>query len=114
VAPLPAGIALPDVSVTLPLVLVKPPVHVVARFGTAASVTPAGSVSVRAAASVAGTLFALVSVSVRVAMPFALMVDGANPLASVGAAVSTTSIPLAGAALLPFEVMSAPAASVFV
>src|SRR5689334_17118015 len=106
----PAGsVMLPAVVVTAPA-----PLQLTETLGVAATVTPEGSTSASDADRVAGVLFALVSVSVRVEVPPAAMVEGANDMVSVGATVVTVRTALAAAALLPFEVASAPAASVLV
>jgi hypothetical protein len=62
----------------------------------------------------AAVLFGLESVIVRVEVPPAAMVAGAKPFATLGATAFTVRLAVAGLALLPFEVCSAPAAMVFV
>jgi hypothetical protein len=114
--PLPAGIERGTFSVTLFAVIdtAPAPLQVLAAFGTAAIVTPAGKVSVSAAERLAADVLALVSVIVRVDVPPAAIGLGEKPFASVGAAVFTVRLALAAAALLPWLVCSAPAAMVLV
>src|SRR5437763_1474812 len=88
------------------------PAHVVDAFGVAAITTPEGSVSMSAAASVAAVVFGLVSVMVSVDPAPGAMAAGAKDFATVGAAVLTVSVAFAAAALLPFDVCSAPDAMV--
>ncbi len=88
------------------------PPHVV--LPRAETVTPLGSVSIRGTVRPDAALAELLRVSVRVDVPPAVIVDGLKALPSAGGAVTTgvtVKVAMAGAALLPVLVSSAPAAS---
>jgi hypothetical protein len=89
-------------------------VQVVERPFGLAMVNPAGSVSLRAAVSVAAVALVFAKLRVSVEVPPDAMVVGAKDLATVGAAALTVSVALAAVALLPWLVASAPTAIVLV
>lgn len=108
----PDGIV-PPVKVTEPLVWLDVPPQVLACVA-ARVVTPTGSVSVSGEDSVSGTLlFGFVSVIVSVEVPPERIEFGENALLMVGG-LATVSTALAGLALEPKSVVSAPAAMVLV
>ena len=91
-----------------------PPAHVVLGVGVAAISSPLGSVSTSGADRTAGVLLPLLKVMVSVEISAAPIVDGLKALPSVGktaAGVVTLNVAIAGPALLPLLVCSAPAAN---
>jgi hypothetical protein len=99
----------PELAVTAPL-----PEQLVEALVGLATISPEGNVSVSAAVRFAAVMFGFVSVIVIVEATFAATETGEKDFASVGVTVLTVRIALAGLALLPFEVCSAPAPMVFV
>jgi hypothetical protein len=104
--PILAGIVVPDDKVTLvppAVAFAVPPRQVVLLFGMGAIITPAGKVSMSGAVKVATLVFGLDSVIVRVEILVSLMVNGLNPLPSVGGplGVTTVKVAMAGAVLEP-------------
>src|SRR5476649_2112548 len=90
------------------------PPHVLPIFGVGAITTPLGKVSMSGAVRVATAALALLKVMVSVEMPTALTVAGLKALPSAGGTtgVTTVSVAIAGAALLPLLVAREPASSV--
>ena len=118
VAPAAAGIERVAGSVTRPepvaATTAPEPGHVVDAFGVGATTTGTGNVSVNAAVRLAVLALPLVSVMVSVETALAFTVPGAKAFATAGTTAFTVRFALAGLALLPFAVCSAPAAIVLV
>ena len=88
---------------------------VVASVGGLATVKPAGKVSVSVLLRVVATVFGLFNLMCSVATPPGDIATGVNTLLKLGAELAeTVKVAVAGDALLPCPVTSAPAGTVLV